>query len=196
MADDDQQDQDQQDGAQDGQQEDGGKPEPDWKAEARKWESRAKKNDVTAKANAAAAKRLADIEAVNQTEAERLQAAAKAAEDRAAAAERRAAAATIRSTLVDAGYPSEHAGALIDDMNVSRYIGDDGQVDTEAVAAKYGPLAPSSGPRAPARNPAQGNGAPQRTLRELIADAEKSGNTRQSMRLKTQLLRQQRTQQG
>lgn len=167
-------------------------PETDWKAEAEKWKAQSRKHEDRAKANSAAAKKLADIEAASQTETERAQAAAKAAEERAAAAEQRAASALIRSTLVDAGYSSEHAAALIEDMNVARYIGDDGQVDTDAVRGKYAPLAPASGPRAPGPNPAQGSGGRPKTLGELVADAEKASSgsrndTLAAMRLKSRM---------
>lgn len=56
------------------------KPEPDWKAEARKWEQRAKENT-------AAAKRLQEIEDQNKTEAERNAERLSAAEKRAQEAE-------------------------------------------------------------------------------------------------------------
>lgn len=171
-------------------------PEIDYKAEYERVKREARKHEDRAKEGAAARKRLAELEAANQTESERLQATAKAAEERAAAAEQRAASALIRSTLVDAGYTSDHAAALIEDMNVGRYIGEDGQVDTDAVTAKYGPLAPAAGPRAPRPNAAQGNGTPNRTLTELISDAEKARDPKKSMQLKARQLVQQQRQQG
>lgn len=57
--------------------------EPDWKALARQWETRAKENK-------SAADKLAEIEAANQTEAEKAAAKAAAAEERATQAELRA----------------------------------------------------------------------------------------------------------
>jgi len=131
------------------------------------------------------ARKARELETANQTEAERLQATARAAEDRAAAAVQRAAAAEIRSALLGEGYTSDHAAALIEDMNVGRYVGEDGQVDTEAVRAKYGPLAPQPGSRAPRPNPAQGRADAPKTLAEQIAEAsaQSDGSRKSTQRL-------------
>lgn len=147
---------------------DGGKPDPDWKAEARKWEQRAKDNS-------AAAKKLAALEAANQTDAERAQAAARQAEQRAEAAVRRVASAEIRAALT--GVVPDPA-AVVEDLDLGRFIdADSGDVNTDAVAAlkaKYAALAPPQGPRPPAHNPAQGAGGAPKSLAEVIADAEKA----------------------
>lgn len=164
----------------------GAKPEPDWKAEARKWEDRAK-------ANSAAAKKLAELETANQTEAERLQSAAKAADDRAQAAVLRIASAEVRAALT--GIVLDPA-AVAEDLNLTRFLTAEGEVDAQAVSAlrsKYQALAPA-GPRSPAPNPAQGSNGQQKSLGELIADAEKSGDLRTSMRLKSQQLAKLRNQ--
>lgn len=146
---------------------DGGQPKPDtdWRAEARKWEQRAK-------ANASAAKELDGIKAAQQSAEERAEAAARAAEDRAAAALHRVASAEIRAALT--GVVPDPA-AVVEDLNLARFVTDDGDVNAEAVEAlraKYSALAPPPGPRAPAPNPAQGSGGQQKTLAELIRDAE------------------------
>lgn len=67
-----------------------GEPEPeqDWKAEAEKWRGLARKHESEANKNKDAAKRLSEIEAANQSDLERAQAAAKEATDRASAFER------------------------------------------------------------------------------------------------------------
>lgn len=192
----------------DGGQGDGGKPEPDttdWKAEARKWEQRAKDNAKAAKENSAAAKKLADLEAANQTAQEKAEAAAKAAEERAAAALARAGSSELRSLLTEAGVPN--AAAIVEDLNLARFTGEDGSVDPEKAAAlveKYKPLIPPSGPRAPAPNPAQGNGSAPRTLAEQIAAINLNGATpgerrqavSQSLGLKARQLTQLRNNQG
>lgn len=170
-----------------------GKPEPDWKAQARKWEDRAK-------ANAAAAKKLADLEAANQTAQEKAEAAAKAAEDRAVAALRRACSSELRSLLTEAGIPN--AAGIVEDLDISRFTGDDGAVDparATALVEKYKPFIPPSGPRAPAPNPAQGATAQPRSLAEMVAEADRqratSGSAKDaktSMVLKSRLLMQAR----
>jgi hypothetical protein len=158
-------------------------PETDWKAEAAKWEKRAKANGETAKANAAAAKKLADIEAANLTAQEQAEARAKAAEAKAAAAVESIAAARLEAALT--GLVDDPA-AEVADLNISRFLGDDGQVDPEKVSAlkaRYASRVPPSGPRAPAPNPAQGNGTRQLTLTEMVAELErKPGRSREEQR--------------
>lgn len=157
----------------------------DWKAEARKWEQRAKDNT-------SAARELATIKAAQQTAEERAQAAATAAEQRAAAAVQRVASAEIRAALTGV---VPDPGAVVEDLNLARFIGDDGEVKADAVTAlrtKYAALAPA-GPRAPAPNPAQGSGGTPKTVAEIIADAEKANTgTRQDtqgvMRMKSHML--------
>lgn len=164
----------------------GAKPEPDWKAQARKWEERAKQN-------AGAAKKLSEIEAASMTAQEQAEARAAAAEARAAAAVESIATARLEAALT--GLVPDPA-SVVDDLNVRKFLADDGQVDAEKVAAlkaRYQALAPQ-GPRAPAVNPAQGNGQPARSMAEIIADAEKTGNTKKSLRLKSQQLIQLRKQ--
>jgi len=77
-------------------------PETDWKAEARKWEQRAKDNS-------AAAKKLADAEAANQTDTERITALEKElAESKAAALRAQAAAeAEVPVALITASTEDE-----------------------------------------------------------------------------------------
>lgn len=170
---------------------DGAKPEStDWKKEARKWEQRAKANETKASENASAAARLAEIEAANQTAAERAEARAKAAEDRAAALVTSVAAARIEAALT--GVVPE-PGEIVGDLDLSKFLGAGGEVDTEkvtALKAKYAALAPPPGPRVPAPNPAQGASAAGPTLGDLIRDAEGKRNPRESIRLKSAQLRQ------
>ncbi|HEX4018187.1 MAG TPA: hypothetical protein VHX15_15740 [Frankiaceae bacterium] len=148
----------------------------DWKAQARKWEARAAENK-------AAAKKLAEIEAANQSAQERAETAAKAAEDRAQAATLRIASAEVRAALT--GIVPDPA-AIVEDLNLAKYLTEDGEVDADKVAAlqaKYQALAPA-GSRAPRPNPAQGgSGQPAKTLTELVADLErKPGKTAAEMR--------------
>jgi molecular chaperone GrpE (heat shock protein) len=154
--------------------------ETDWKAESRKWEQRAK-------ANSDAAKRLEEIEAAKRTTEERAQHAAAEAEKRAQAAYERVARAELKAALT--GVVSD-PGAVVDDLNVSKFLNDAGDVDSEAVnafKARYEGLFPKAS-KAPAPNPAQGsNGGNQpeagqlthqdvkRMSPEQIADAQSKG---------------------
>lgn len=139
-------------------------------------------------------KKAREIEAANQTAQEKAEAAARQAEERAAAAVRRIASAEIRAALT--GVVPDPA-AVAEDLDLSRFIdaesGDVRPEAVEALKAKYAALAPPSGPRAPAPNPAQGAGGQAKTLAEIIAEAEKAStgsrqDTRAIMRLKSQQL--------
>lgn len=149
-------------------------------------------------------KKAKDLEAANQTAQEKAEAAARDAEARAAAALHRVASAEVRAALT--GIVPDPS-AVVEDLNIARFIGDDGEVDGDAVKAlaeKYSALTPPPGPRAPAPNPAQGNGAKPLTLAEQIAavnlQAATPGERRQavsrSLNLKARQLTQLRNQQG
>lgn len=150
-------------------------PATDWKAESRKWETRAKKNDK-------AAEKLAEIEAASLSELERERARATAAEEKAAAAAENIAVARLEAALT--GLVDDPAEEVAD-LNVSKFLGEDGLVDPAKLAAlkkRYADRVPP-GTRAPRPNPAQGNGTPAKTLPELIAELErKKGKTQAEMR--------------
>lgn len=162
----------------------GTEPKPaevDWKAKAREWEKRAK-------SNAKAAERLAEIEASQQTAEERANEAAKRAEERAKDAVNRVARAELKAALTGVVDSPE---SVIRRLDVSQFISDDGDVDSDEVNAlreEYAAFAPK-GPRAPAPNPAQGaSGQGQKTVQERIASAEKDGNWKEASRLKAAML--------
>lgn len=142
--------------------------EIDWKAKAREWERRAKANQAEAKKNADAAKRIAEIEEAQKTAEQKAQDAARAAEERAQAANQRVARAEVKAALTGLVDDPEE---IIEDLNLGRFLTDDGDPDEEAIAklrAKYEALRPPS-KRAPAPNPAQGaNGGkePEKALTE------------------------------
>lgn len=125
-------------------------PATDWKAEARKWEDRSK-------ANSGKAKEYDKLVAASQTETERAQAAAEAAEARVADMQGRIVAAEIKAALTGV---VPDAAAVVDDLNLAKFVTDDGSIDTEAVTAlrsRYEALAPAGdGPRTPAPTPGQG----------------------------------------
>jgi molecular chaperone GrpE (heat shock protein) len=153
----------------------------DWKAEARKWEHRAKANND-------AAKRLEEIEAAQRTAEEKAQHAAAEAEKRANAALERVARAELKAALT--GVVSD-PGSVVEDLNVSKFINESGDVDNEAVnafKARYEGMFPQAS-KVPAPNPAQGtSGNPPKTIGDQIAAAEKAGDVREALRLKSQQL--------
>jgi thioesterase domain-containing protein len=99
------------------------KPETDWKAEARKWEERAK-------ANKDAAAKLAEIEAANQTEAEKAAARAEAAEKRAQELTDRTVRAEVRSLAKGRLVDPDDAPRFLD---LKAFVDDDGNVDEAAI---------------------------------------------------------------
>lgn len=125
----------------------------DWKAEARKWEARAKQNTAAVKESEKA--RLAamtDAErAVAEAEARGRTAAVTAFGQRLATSEIRAAAASVGADL----------DGVFDYLDLSRFVGDDGEPDMKAVKAFVGGLPVKSstppgfdgGPRTTAATP-------------------------------------------
>jgi hypothetical protein len=115
----------------------------DWKAEARKWETRAKENSAAAKDQER--QRLAAM-----TEAERAVAEAEARGRTSALTDfgQRLA----RSDFVAAAArrnPAWDASAVLDDLNLARYVGEDGEPDSKAIekaVERLVPEATSTGP--------------------------------------------------
>jgi hypothetical protein len=114
----------------------------DWKAAARKWEQRSKEHQK-------AARDLEQQRQASMTEAER---AIAEAEQRG----RTAAATEFGTRLVRASFAAEAARrnpafvaeAVMDDLNLARFVGDDGEPDIEAITAAVTRLVPE-----PATNP-------------------------------------------
>lgn len=118
--------------------------EVDWQAKAQHWQEMARKNEARAKENADAAKQLEELRQASLSETERAVADAEKRGRQAALGEygTRLAAAEIRAAL--SGIVSDPA-ALIDDLNLAKFVTPDGDVDTKAVTAladKYAALAP------------------------------------------------------
>jgi hypothetical protein len=130
-----------------------------------------------------------EIEAASQTEYEKQAEALQAAETRWQQARERIVTAELRAALTGV---VPDPSAVIEDLNVSRFVGEDGEVNTEAVnalRAKYAALLPASttSPRM-APNPAQGTSAqPPLSLGEQIAKATADGDIKAAMRLKARM---------
>lgn len=121
------------------------------------WRDMAREQEKRAKDNVGKAKEYDKLVAASQTETERAQAAAEAAEQRAADMQGRIVAAEIKAALT--GVVPDPA-AVVGDLNLAKFVTDDGNVDAEAVTAlreRYEKLAPAGdGPRTPAPTPGQG----------------------------------------
>lgn len=118
---------------------------PDTAAELDKWRSLARKHEERAKANAAAVKELEQLKAQSMSDTEKAIAAARLE----AAAE---AAKVYGGRLVDAEVKAAAAGrpvdidALLEGLDRTRFLGDDGDPDTAAIAAWVDRVAPAPEP--------------------------------------------------
>ena len=122
--------------------------EPDWKAEARKWEDRAK-------ANKKAADELEKQRKAAMTEAER--AVAEAEERGRKAATSDFGARLAKSQFVAAAArrnPDYDAKAVLEDLNMARFVTDDGEPDDGAIEQAVARLVPE-----PAGTPSYDGGA-------------------------------------
>lgn len=152
---------------------DTGDQTPDLTAELEKWKAQSRKHEERAKANAKAAKELEDFKRQSMTETEqaietarsegRLQALAEAG-SKVAAAEIRAAATGRMS--------GEQLDVLLDGLNLTRFVGDDGDVDRDAVTKFVDGIAPQpSEDKQPLFDLGQGardpNGAPKTPERQF-----------------------------
>jgi hypothetical protein len=121
----------------------------DWKAEAEKHKALSRKHEDRAKANAQAAKELAELKKQGMSDAEKLadEAAAKArVEERAKLSGRLA----RQGFLAAAAGRIENAGTVADDINLAKYVGEDGEIDEKGLAELVDRLAP--------KKPDTGNG--------------------------------------
>lgn len=132
----------------------------DWQAEAEKYRELAKSWEKRSKGNSEAAKELKALRESSMTEQERAVA-------EAVAQARTSTLLELGSHLVSAEFRAAAAGrltadqlsALLEDMDMSKYLTEDGQVDTERVAKKVDALAPKPDPNAPPTWPDLGQGA-------------------------------------
>jgi hypothetical protein len=110
----------------------------DWKAEARKWEQRAKENRE-------AAKQLEQQRKAAMTESER--AVAEAEERGRTAAVQQYGQRLARTEFIAEAArrnPGFDASQILDDLNLARYIGEDGEPDSKAIAKAVQRLIPEA----------------------------------------------------
>lgn len=145
-------------------------PEPvdttDWKAEAKKWEARSR-------ANAESTKTLEKQRNASMTEAEKSIADAKAAGRAEVSAEYGTRLVrsdfTAQAAKFNAGFD---ASAILDDLNLSKYVSDDGEPDAKAIKAAVERLipAPASGPPS-FDGGARTNAAPAKDMNDILRRA-------------------------
>lgn len=111
--------------------------ETDWKAEAEKWQTLARKHEERARKDAGAAKELEKVRAAAMTETEKAVAEAKTAgaAEAARAAAPRLVKAELRAAAADAGLPKESLAGFLEYADLSRFVGEDGEVDEKAIGA-------------------------------------------------------------
>jgi hypothetical protein len=114
----------------------------DWKAEAEKWKELSRKNEHDKKANAGAAKELEELKKKGMSDTEKAVAEAKAEGRKEALLE-------SGSLMVEAEIKAAAAGrnvdvaALLEGIDRSRFLNDDGKPDTDAITAWVDKIAPS-----------------------------------------------------
>ncbi|WP_457028100.1 hypothetical protein [Kitasatospora sp. P5_F3] len=153
----------------------------DWKAQARKWEDRAK-------ANSKAADDLAALQKQAMTDQEKAVVDAEAKGRTAAAADygTKLAAAEFRAAVAAAGLVLGEAADLID---TTRFVGKDGEVDTDAITTavkKLAKLAPARGAGRSGGDFGGGSGDTAASIDKQIADATAKRDFATVIRLKRQ----------
>lgn len=114
----------------------------DHKSAAEKWKAQARKHEQRAKANAEAAKELAKIKREGMSELDKKvdeAVAAARAEERVKSGVRVARSAFLAAAKGRLADPAE----VVEDINLKRYVDDDGEVDDDAIAALVDKLAPN-----------------------------------------------------
>jgi hypothetical protein len=157
------------------------------------WKKRAKEAEQLTKDQAA---RLKTFEDAQKTEAERQADALQAAQDRAEKATRLAVSSKVEALASGRFQDPQDA---VDALSGGSFVSEEGAVDAEAITAALEDLltrkphwaAGEPGPRTPRPDPAQGArpGTPP-NLAQQVAEAEKAGNHKLALALKTQQLRE------
>lgn len=117
----------------------------DWKAEAEKWQALARKHEDRAKTNSQAAKELEEFRRQSMTDQERAIEAARseAKQEAIAAFAGRVAEAELRAAAAGR-LTDDQVSTLLDGVNLTRFVGDDGEVDRAAVARFVDGIAPKT----------------------------------------------------
>lgn len=137
-------DDDQDDDADESDTDDKGDDKVDHKAEAEKWKALARKHEGTAKSNAAAVKELARLKREGMSDVDKKvdeAVAAARAEERTRAGERVAKSAFLAA----AKGRIDNAKDVLDDINLRRYVDEEGEVDQDAIDKLVDKLAPAKG---------------------------------------------------
>ncbi|WP_405543957.1 hypothetical protein OG478_22870 [Streptomyces phaeochromogenes] len=154
----------------------------DWKAEARKWEDRAK-------ANKTAVDELATLKAANMSEQEKAVSAAEKAGRTAALAE---AIPQIAQARLEAAAARAHVdlSEFTEFIDLTKFVGEDGQVDDKAIKAavtKFAKLAPPGAGRSGGdMGGGGGSGDQNASLDKQIEEATKARNFTRVIALKRQ----------
>lgn len=117
----------------------------DWKAEAEKWRAHARKQEDRAKANATAAGELEKVRKAAMSEQERAVAEAEARGRTAAIAESAARLARAEFRAAAAGRV-DNIDDLLEDLNLAKFVGEDGEPDVKAIKARVERWAPQRAP--------------------------------------------------
>lgn len=136
------------------------KGEPDHKAEAAKWKALARKHETQAKTNASAAKELAEVRKSSMTDQEKAVAKARDEAKVEARAEMAAGRAedAIRFAIGDR-LPAGDLDELLADLNLTRFVKEDGTFDRDKVKAYVDRIAPQKRRQVDLGQGARGGGA-------------------------------------
>ncbi|MGI8310677.1 hypothetical protein [Saccharopolyspora hattusasensis] len=164
--------------------------QPDYKALYEKTEAQLRRWEARAKENRDKARKLDELEEAGRSETEKLQRQAQELAASRDAAIRRAVEAEIRAAASGWAHPAD-APRFLDDT--ARYLTDNGDIDTTAIRTDLDtvlaerPYLARDERRRPAPDAGQGarpDGSP--GVDSRIAEAQQSGNWRESLALKTQ----------
>ena len=131
----------------------------------------------------AKAKRLEDIEAASATDLEKAVKAARD-EERAKVAKDfglKAVQRVMKAQLAQSMKPAD-ADALLDDLNLGKYVSDDGEIDDDAIAKTIARLTPKGGPV----DLGQGSRGDGPSIDQRIREAQRSGDWKSVIALENQ----------
>lgn len=138
------------------------KHEVDYKAEAEKWQALARKHEERAKSNADKAKGFDELKKSSMTEQEKAVESARAEARAEALREIAPHLVTAKFEAVAAGrLTSEQIATLLEDVDMTKYLTPEGQVDVERVTRKVAALAPAEQQQEAATFPDLGQGVRQ-----------------------------------